>query len=202
MLDTGLLGKYIPEFNNIASLAQHDIYHKYTVDRHLLQTLLRALIEHDAEGAVLAILHDGEAAAAAHAAGAGAEIRIGLGAKSGVSGETPVEARYQFNSYRLTYRYSLWLDGFDELAVGFTGKIRDARVSVVGGGRAEEFTNVGFVPLVHLLGRWRFAGQWGLLFEADAAAAPPAACVSSISVRHFTLPPALMNSSVGVSIAS
>jgi hypothetical protein len=85
---------------------------------------------------------------------------------------TPLEARYQFNSYRLTYRYSLWMDGPNELAVGFTAKVRDARVSVVGGGRAEEYTNVGFVPLLHLLARWQFAPPWGLVFEADALAAP------------------------------
>ncbi len=39
MLDTGFLAAYIPEFNDIASLAQHDVYHVYTVDRHLLQTV-------------------------------------------------------------------------------------------------------------------------------------------------------------------
>jgi hypothetical protein len=85
---------------------------------------------------------------------------------------TQLEARYQFNSYRLTYRYSLWQDGSDELAVGFTAKIRDARVSIVGGGQADEYSNVGFVPLLHLLWRWRFAPPWGLFLEADALAAP------------------------------
>ncbi len=39
MLETGLLTAYIPEFGRIESLAQHDVYHIYTVDRHLLQTV-------------------------------------------------------------------------------------------------------------------------------------------------------------------
>lgn len=39
MLDTGLMSAYIPEFKDLESLAQHDIYHVYTVDRHLLQTV-------------------------------------------------------------------------------------------------------------------------------------------------------------------
>ncbi|MBU1232612.1 MAG: HD domain-containing protein, partial [Proteobacteria bacterium] len=39
MLETGLLSAYIPEFGRIESLAQHDVYHIYTVDRHLLQTV-------------------------------------------------------------------------------------------------------------------------------------------------------------------
>jgi [protein-PII] uridylyltransferase len=39
MLETGLLSAYIPEFARVESLAQHDVYHIYTVDRHLLQSV-------------------------------------------------------------------------------------------------------------------------------------------------------------------
>jgi [protein-PII] uridylyltransferase len=39
MLDTGLLTAYIPEFKDVHSLAQHDVYHINTVDRHLLQSV-------------------------------------------------------------------------------------------------------------------------------------------------------------------
>jgi len=40
MLETGLLSSYIPEFGRIESLVQHDVYHIYTVDRHLLQSVV------------------------------------------------------------------------------------------------------------------------------------------------------------------
>jgi len=102
---------------------------------------------------------------------------------------TPLEARYQFNSHRLTYRYSLWQDGADELAVGFTAKIRDARVSIVGGGRADEYTNVGFVPLLHFLLRWRFASCSGLLLEADALAAPQGRAEDIIAALEYHVSP-------------
>ncbi|MBM9615139.1 [protein-PII] uridylyltransferase [Desulfobulbus rhabdoformis] len=39
MLSTGLLTQYIPEFSGVESLAQHDLYHLYTVDRHSLQAV-------------------------------------------------------------------------------------------------------------------------------------------------------------------
>jgi len=39
MLETGLLSAYIPEFGRIELLVQHDLYHIYTVDRHLLQSV-------------------------------------------------------------------------------------------------------------------------------------------------------------------
>lgn len=39
MLETGLLTAYLPEYQRIESLAQHDMYHVYTVDRHQLQAV-------------------------------------------------------------------------------------------------------------------------------------------------------------------
>jgi len=46
MLETGVLTACIPEFSRITSLAQHDLYHIYTVDRHSLQAVaeLHALV--------------------------------------------------------------------------------------------------------------------------------------------------------------
>src|SRR3546814_1978352 len=57
--------------------------------------LLRALIAEGAEGAVLANLYDPEAAAAAHAAGEGAEIELALGGRSGVPGDAPLQATFK-----------------------------------------------------------------------------------------------------------
>ena len=39
MLETGLLTAYIPEFERVHTLAQHDLYHVYTVDRHSIQAV-------------------------------------------------------------------------------------------------------------------------------------------------------------------
>ena len=39
MLDTGFLTAYLPELSKVESLAQHDVYHVFTVDRHLVQTI-------------------------------------------------------------------------------------------------------------------------------------------------------------------
>lgn len=50
MLETGLLQAYIPEFSRILTLAQHNVYHIYTVDRHSLQAVaeLRRVAEEEA----------------------------------------------------------------------------------------------------------------------------------------------------------
>jgi microcystin degradation protein MlrC len=57
--------------------------------------LLRALIAHRAKGAVIGMIVDPEAAAAAREAGEGALLPCGVGAKVGYAGETPVEARWR-----------------------------------------------------------------------------------------------------------
>ncbi len=52
--------------------------------------LLEALLRNRAERAVIGVLHDPEAALAAHAAGPGKTVTIGVGAKSGAWGEKPL----------------------------------------------------------------------------------------------------------------
>jgi [protein-PII] uridylyltransferase len=39
MHDTGLLGRYLPEFDRVSMLIQHDLYHHYTVDEHTLRAI-------------------------------------------------------------------------------------------------------------------------------------------------------------------
>jgi microcystin degradation protein MlrC len=56
--------------------------------------MLKALVENDAGGAVMAVMCDADAAAAAHEAGENAEIEIELGGKSGIEGDTPFKGKF------------------------------------------------------------------------------------------------------------
>lgn len=84
----------------------------------------------------------------------------------------PVDSRYRFDSYRLTYRYSLVERGRWGLKVGFTGKIRDAEIRLRQEGTLARRSNTGFVPLLHLAGSLKLAPSWTLLLDVDALAAP------------------------------
>jgi hypothetical protein len=86
-------------------------------------------------------------------------------------GET-VNALYRFNSYRLTYRYLLLDKKKLQLWLGFTAKIRDAKILLSSQGYEDDTSNVGFVPLLNLVLDWGFGSKMGLLFEVDALAAP------------------------------
>jgi hypothetical protein len=79
---------------------------------------------------------------------------------------------YRFDSYRLTYRYSVIRNDRLELAGGLTGKIRDAEISLYGAEKARK-SNTGFVPLLSFHLAWRpGGGAFGLVLEGDALAAP------------------------------
>ena len=96
MLATGLLSAYLPEFAGIESLAQHDLYHIYTVDRHLLETVGEiARLRKDEEELyrglasphlllLAALLHDvGKGRGGDHSA-LGAEMVLTLGRRLGL----------------------------------------------------------------------------------------------------------------------
>lgn len=83
-----------------------------------------------------------------------------------------LRALYRFNSYRLTYRYRCWHETNANAYIGLTAKIRDAEISLEGNGTKAQKINVGFVPLLYLQLDWNFAYPWGLLWEAEALAAP------------------------------
>ena len=57
--------------------------------------LLESLVRNEAEGAVVAILFDPEAAAAAHGAGEGAVLSCGIGARSAYRGEKPFVGEFR-----------------------------------------------------------------------------------------------------------
>jgi hypothetical protein len=87
------------------------------------------------------------------------------------SGER-LSSLYRFDSYRVTYRYSLHSSDRLRAGLGLTAKVRDASIRIEGGGQSSENTNTGFVPLVNFAVDWRISSKLGLIFEGDALAAP------------------------------
>jgi len=85
---------------------------------------------------------------------------------------TQLEGLYKFNSYRLTYRYDIVRKPGFEFGLGFTAKIRDAKVSLTSANDYSEKTNVGFVPIINFRLAWLAGDNLSFLFEGDALAAP------------------------------
>ena len=85
---------------------------------------------------------------------------------------TDLTGTYKFNSYRLTYRYEIVLKPKFEFGLGFTAKIRDAKIALASAALESEKTNVGFVPIINFRMLWKPYEKFGLLLEGDALAAP------------------------------
>jgi hypothetical protein len=85
---------------------------------------------------------------------------------------TYLTGTYKFNSYRLTYRYEIVLKPKFEFGLGFTAKIRDAKIALASAGLESEKVNVGFVPIINFRMLWKPYEKLGLLVEGDALAAP------------------------------
>jgi hypothetical protein len=99
-----------------------------------------------------------------------------LSAATSFAGKTfapgqPVEGTYQFNSYRLTYRYRIYEGDRWTWKIGATGKIRDAKIELRQGGVSAVDENVGFVPLLHLDGEYRWNEKWRFNVNMDGLAA-------------------------------
>lgn len=85
---------------------------------------------------------------------------------------TKLVGKYKFNSYRLTYRYDIVNKSNIVFGLGFTAKIRDAKIALTSPGLSSEKTNVGFVPIINFRLIWNVYSKFGLLLDGDALAAP------------------------------
>lgn len=107
------------------------------------------------------------------------------------SSEQPIMAKYQFNSYRLTYRYGLVRREKFRLDIGFTAKIRDADVRLISANQDSHFSNVGFVPLLNLVVEYRPTDHWRVMLEVDALAGGPDRAEDIFLGLGYQLSPAL-----------
>lgn len=85
----------------------------------------------------------------------------------------PTEATYKFNSYRVGWSYEAHRGRAFTWRIGATAKIRDAKIELRQGAVTSRKTDVGFVPLLHLAGEWRFAPRWRAELDVDALAGGP-----------------------------
>jgi hypothetical protein len=83
------------------------------------------------------------------------------------------EATYQFNSWRVGYRWRFKDGERWTLWAGFTAKIRDAKIALSQGDTSSEDTDVGFVPLLSFAADYRFDDRWRLLFDFEGLAGGP-----------------------------
>lgn len=80
------------------------------------------------------------------------------------------EVKYQFNSYRATYRYRFFDNDSWQWHVGGTLKVRDAEIRLSQGSVSASDTDTGVVPLLSLYGEYRLTNAWTFIFDMDGLA--------------------------------
>jgi len=136
--------------------------------RRLIGTQSRAfgrasVLYHDSNGGTWKLLYAPFAQSGTGTLGAPANF----GNRAFAAGQ--VNARYQFNSYRLTYRKETkggWI-------IGGTLKVRDAEIRLDQGATSASESNIGLVPLLNVYRRESFQNGWGYEFEFDGLAGGP-----------------------------
>jgi hypothetical protein len=98
-----------------------------------------------------------------------------------------IAGTYKFNSYRLTYRYEIVNKPKFVFGLGFTAKIRDAKIALSSPGLVSEKTNVGFVPIINFRLLWYIHDKFGLLLDGDALAAPQGRAEDVLIAAFFKL---------------
>jgi hypothetical protein len=89
-------------------------------------------------------------------------------------GGTNARAIYQFDSYRLTYRYGIVRGKRWEVDLGLTAFLRDAQISLDGvPGGVQDSTDTGFVPLLSFRVAWWPTERLGVVLDGDAIAGSP-----------------------------
>lgn len=99
-----------------------------------------------------------------------------------------LDARYQFNSYRLAYIYSFSKWGKWQLDLGFSAKIRDADVSLKNASTQSSYSNIGFVPLLLTTLQYDIAPGWTWVLDVEALGAPQGRALDASTRLHYSFP--------------
>ena len=87
-----------------------------------------------------------------------------------IAGED-INATWKFNSYRLSYQYHFIEKEKFVLALGITGKIRDAKIALINASTFAEKSNIGFVPLIRFYADIIMAEKFHIIADGDALVA-------------------------------
>jgi hypothetical protein len=98
-----------------------------------------------------------------------------------------IRSKYQFTTYRATYRYSVYDEEEVFLKIGGTVLVRDAQVELESDRRRGLTSNVGVVPLLHLSSGVAVSPDLTILLEGDALAAPQGRAVDFWFGARFNL---------------
>ncbi|MEM9990575.1 MAG: hypothetical protein AAF738_02360 [Bacteroidota bacterium] len=85
---------------------------------------------------------------------------------------SPIIGRYEFDTYRFSYRYGFIRKEKTNLQIGLTVLLRDAKIALTQGDITAENTDLGFVPLVSFLFKTTLSPRLDFRLAGDALVGP------------------------------
>ncbi|MGX5734106.1 M81 family metallopeptidase [Bosea thiooxidans] len=175
--------------------------------------MAHALVRNGAERAAIGVIVDPAAAAAAHAVGEGATIRVSLGAKSGIPGDVPLEAEFvveKLSDGRFVAPGPFY--GGSRINLGLSACLRIGGVRIVVGSRKAQmadqamYRQVGIEPTKQSILVNKSSVHFRADFEPIAAAVLVCAAPGPMPVDPASLPwrrlrPGLRTSPLGTAFA-
>ena len=103
----------------------------------------------------------------------------------------PTKGTFKFNTYRVTYRYTLH-EGTDwRVQIGAAALIRDAKIELQQGGIATQYTDLGIVPLGYVSATRRLSDRASLVFDLEGLGSPQGRALDGIAKLDLSLTPKL-----------
>jgi hypothetical protein len=101
----------------------------------------------------------------------------------------PTRGTFTFNTYRVTYRYTLHEGPDWRVQIGGAALIRDAKIELQQGGRVAQYTDLGLVPLGYVSATRRLSDRASLVFDLEGLGAPQGRAIDAVAKLDVRLTP-------------
>lgn len=96
--------------------------------------------------------------------------------------------RFRFNTYRLTYRYTVIENERQHWAIGGAALIRDAEIRLEQNDRSARRDDLGIVPLLHGYGEVFLSDRLSVLVDVEGAGSPQGRAIdATLQLRYGTV---------------
>jgi hypothetical protein len=99
----------------------------------------------------------------------------------------PAEGTFKFNTYRLTYHYTLHAGAKWRVRIGAALLTRDAKIEVRQAGKAAEDRDLGFVPLAHFSATRTLGDRASFVFDLEGLGSPQGRALDGVIKVDFRL---------------
>lgn len=107
------------------------------------------------------------------------------------TGAETVRGTYQFNTYRLGWRYH-WIENDSyRIRIGVTALVRDANVKLRQGQQRADDPDLGLVPLLSVQATRYWSNGWALDLDVEGLGAPQGRAIDAALALEYSLSPQL-----------